>query len=94
MPGSSSGLSINYFHFIADGGTLAAMKTLIISLGMLCAVAVVAHGQDATKATCKLESKSGSQVTGTVTFTKTGAFTYVDVGNAFLGMQGSVIVAP
>ncbi|HEX4629771.1 MAG TPA: superoxide dismutase family protein [Chthoniobacterales bacterium] len=48
------------------------MKTLIISLGMVCALAVVAHGQDVTKATCKLESKSGSQVTGTVTFTKVG----------------------
>ena len=29
-----------------------------------------------------------------VTFTKTGAFAYVDVGNAVLGMQGSVIVTP
>src|ERR1700719_4771239 len=48
------------------------MKTLIISLGMLCALAVIAHGQDVTKATCKLESKSGSQVTGMVTFTKVG----------------------
>lgn len=47
------------------------MKTMIISLGMLCALALVAHGQDA-KATCKLESKSGSQATGMVTFTKTG----------------------
>src|SRR5256885_970870 len=49
-----------------------AMKTLIISLGMMCALAFAAHGQDVTKATCKLESKSGSQVTGTVTFTKSG----------------------
>ena len=48
------------------------MKTIFISLGMLCALAVVARGQDVTKATCKLESKSGSQVTGTVTFTKAG----------------------
>jgi Cu-Zn family superoxide dismutase len=48
------------------------MKTLIISLGMICALALVAHGQDVTKATCKLESKSGSQVTGTVTFMKMG----------------------
>jgi len=29
-----------------------------------------------------------------VTFTKTGAFAFVDVGNAVLGMQGSVIVTP
>jgi len=48
------------------------MKKLIISLGMMCALAFAAHGQDVTKATCKLESKSGSQVTGTVTFTKVG----------------------
>ena len=48
------------------------MKTLIISLGMICALAFAAHGQDVTNATCKLESKSGSQVTGTVTFMKMG----------------------
>src|SRR3954451_15303821 len=48
------------------------MKTTIISLGIACAFAVMAHGQDVTKATCKLEPKSGSQVTGTVTFTKVG----------------------
>src|SRR5213082_1559626 len=48
------------------------MKKIIISLGMVCALALAAHGQDVTKATCKLESKSGSQVTGTVTFTKVG----------------------
>jgi Cu-Zn family superoxide dismutase len=66
------GRSINCFHFVNPGGTLAVMKTLIISLGMLCALALVAHGQDVTKATAKLDSKSGSQVTGTVTFAKTG----------------------
>ena len=48
------------------------MKTLIISIGMICALSLVAQGQEATKATCKLESKSGSQVTGTVTFTQVG----------------------
>src|SRR5438045_7456299 len=48
------------------------MKKLIISLGMMCALAIAVQGQDATKATCKLESKSGSKVTGTVTFTKSG----------------------
>ena len=52
---------------------LRGMKTLIISLGMMCALALAAHGQDVTKASCKLESKSGSQVTGTVTFTKVGS---------------------
>jgi superoxide dismutase, Cu-Zn family len=49
------------------------MKTLIISLGALCAFALVVHGQDVAKATCKLESKSGSKVTGTITFTKVGS---------------------
>jgi len=29
-----------------------------------------------------------------VTFTKMGTFSYVDVGDAFLGMRGSVIVTP
>src|ERR1043165_6898561 len=72
IPGSSNGSSINCFPIGARSRTFAAMKTLIISLGMMCALALVAHGQDATKATCKLESKSGSQVTGTVTFTKVG----------------------
>src|SRR5436190_17131096 len=54
------------------------MKTLIISLGMVCALALVAHGQDVTNATCKLESKSGSQVTGTVTFMKMGDQVHVE----------------
>ncbi|HVF70897.1 MAG TPA: superoxide dismutase family protein [Chthoniobacterales bacterium] len=48
------------------------MKTMIISLGILCVLAFAAQAQDVTKATCKLESKSGSKVTGTVTFTKSG----------------------
>jgi len=48
------------------------MKTIIVSLGMLCALAVVAQAQDATAAVAKLEAKSGSQVTGTVTFVKSG----------------------
>ena len=29
-----------------------------------------------------------------VTFTKAGVFAYVDAGDAFLGMQGSVVVTP
>ena len=47
------------------------MKTIIISLVTLGALAALAQAQDVTKAVAKLESKSGSQVTGTVTFTKT-----------------------
>ena len=37
---------------------------------MLCALAAFAHAQDVTKAVAKLDSKSGSKVTGTVTFAK------------------------
>lgn len=48
------------------------MKRIIISLGMLCALAAFAHAQDVTKAVAKLDSKSGSKVTGTVTFAKMG----------------------
>ena len=48
------------------------MKTLIISLGVACAFALAAHAQDVTKATCKLDSKSGSKVVGMITFTKAG----------------------
>ena len=36
------------------------------------ALIAFAHAQDVTRASATLESKSGSQVTGTVTFTKTG----------------------
>jgi superoxide dismutase, Cu-Zn family len=48
------------------------MKTTILSLGIACALATIAQGQEVTKAVCKLESKSGSKVTGTITFTKMG----------------------
>jgi Cu-Zn family superoxide dismutase len=65
------------------------MKTMIISLGMLCAVSLVAHGQD-VKATCKLESKSGSKATGMVTFTKTGDVVQVvgDITGLTAGKHG------
>ena len=48
------------------------MKTTILSLAIACAFVFAVQGQDVTKATCKLEPKSGSKVTGTVTFTKSG----------------------
>ena len=66
------------------------MKTLIISLGIICALALVAPGQEVTKATCKLESKSGSQVTGTVTFTKVGDYVQVmaDISGLTPGKHG------
>jgi len=47
------------------------MKT-ILSITMFCALVSFAQAQEVTKATATLESKSGSQVTGTVTFTKVG----------------------
>jgi Cu-Zn family superoxide dismutase len=66
------------------------MKTIIISLGVLCAFAVFAHAQDVTKAAATLEPKSGSQVTGTVTFTKTGDEVHVvaDFQNLKPGKHG------
>lgn len=66
------------------------MKTIIFSLGMLCALAVVAQAQDATAAVAKLEPKSGSQVTGTVTFVKSGDAVQVvaDVQNLKPGKHG------
>src|SRR5438552_8302218 len=66
------------------------MKTIIISLGGLSALAVFAHAQDVTKATATLEPKSGSQVTGTVTFAKSGDEVQVvaDVQNLKPGKHG------
>ena len=66
------------------------MKTIIISLGVLSAFAVFAHAQDVTKATATLEPKSGSQVTGTVTFAKSGDEVQVvaDVQNLKPGKHG------
>ena len=57
---------------------------------MLSAFAVFAHAQDVTKATATLEPKSGSQVTGTVTFTKSGDEVQVvaDVQNLKPGKHG------
>jgi len=47
------------------------MKT-ILSIMTFCALACFAQAQEVTKASAQLESKSGSKVTGTVTFTKVG----------------------
>src|SRR5467141_1134445 len=66
------------------------MKTIIISLGVLYTFALFAHAQDVTKAAATLEPKSGSQVTGTVTFTKVGDDVQVvaDVQNLKPGKHG------
>jgi superoxide dismutase, Cu-Zn family len=47
------------------------MKTTLIT-AMFCALACFAQAQEVSKATAQLEPKSGSKVTGTVTFTKVG----------------------
>src|ERR1700752_1619056 len=47
------------------------MKTIILT-AIFCALAWSAQAQGVTKAAAQLESKSGSKVTGTVTFTKVG----------------------
>jgi Cu-Zn family superoxide dismutase len=66
------------------------MKTIIISIGMLCAFAAFAHAQDVTKAMATLDPKSGSKVTGTITFTKSGDETRVvaDIENLTPGKHG------
>ena len=48
------------------------MKPLPFFTAILCAAVTAAYAQDATKATAKLEAKSNSKVSGTVTFTKSG----------------------
>jgi Cu-Zn family superoxide dismutase len=66
------------------------MKTTIICIAALCALNALAQAQDVSKATATLEPKSGSKVTGTVTFTKTGAETRVvaDIENLTPGKHG------
>jgi len=65
------------------------MKT-IISLAMLYALATFAQAQGVTKAVATLEPKSGSQVTGTATFTKSGDEVQVvaDIQNLKPGKHG------
>jgi superoxide dismutase, Cu-Zn family len=48
------------------------MKTVFFSTITFWALIAFAHAQNVTTGSANLESKSGSQVTGTVTFTKTG----------------------
>jgi Cu-Zn family superoxide dismutase len=57
---------------------------------MLCALTAFAHAQDVTKASAKLEPKSGSRVTGAVTFTKVGDEVQVvgDIQNLAPGKHG------
>lgn len=65
------------------------MKTIVILLS-LCGVVVFAQAQDITTATATLEPKSGSQVKGTITFTKSGDEVHVvaDIQNLKPGRHG------
>jgi Cu-Zn family superoxide dismutase len=66
------------------------MKTIFISLVTLCALARFASAQEVTKAVAKLEPKSGSTVTGAVTFTKVNGDVQVvaDIQNLKPGSHG------
>jgi Cu-Zn family superoxide dismutase len=57
---------------------------------MFCALACFAHAQEVSKAAAQLDSKSGSKVTGTVTFTKVGDEVEVvaDIQNLTPGKHG------
>ena len=65
------------------------MKTILL-ITMFCAMAGLAQAQEPTRAAAQLEAKSGSQVTGTVMFTKTGDEVQVvaDVQNLKPGKHG------
>src|SRR6266704_2507182 len=65
------------------------MKT-ILCIAIFCAVGSLARAQEVTKAAAPLESKSGSQVTGMVTFTKVGDDVQVvaDIENLKPGKHG------
>jgi Cu-Zn family superoxide dismutase len=65
------------------------MKT-ILSITMFCALLSFARAQEVTKAAAKLEAKSNSNVTGTVTFTKVGDEVQVtaDIENLTPGKHG------
>jgi Cu-Zn family superoxide dismutase len=65
------------------------MKTILYT-AFFCAIGSLAQAQEVTKATAQLEPKSGSQVTGTVTFTKVGDEIQVvaDIQNLKPGKHG------
>ena len=65
------------------------MKTILL-ITMFCAIASFARAQEVTKAAAQLEPKSGSKVTGTVTFTKVGDEIQVvaDIQNLTPGKHG------
>jgi len=62
----------------------------ILCIAILCAVGSLARAQEVTEAAAQLESKSASQVTGMVTFTKVGDEVQVvaDIQNLKPGKHG------
>jgi Cu-Zn family superoxide dismutase len=66
------------------------MKPLLSFAIFLCAAVSAAYAQDVTTATAKLDPKSGSKVTGTITFTKSGDDVEVqgDIENLTPGTHG------
>lgn len=66
------------------------MKPLLILTAFLGLAVTAAYGQDVSKATAKLEPKSGSKVTGTIMFTKSGDDVEVtgDIENLSPGKHG------
>jgi len=85
---SSNACSIESFFF-KEEPYVCGMKTIFVT-AIFCALACLARGQEVSKATAQLESKSGSQVTGTVTFTKVGDEVQVvaDIQNLKPGKHG------
>ena len=65
------------------------MKTILFA-AFFCAIGSLAQAQEVTKAAAQLEPKSGSQVTGMVTFTKVGDEIQVvaDIQNLKPGKHG------
>jgi superoxide dismutase, Cu-Zn family len=65
------------------------MKTILYTV-VFCALGSLAQAQEATKAAAQLEPKSGSKVTGTVTFTRVGDEVQVvaDIQNLTPGKHG------
>src|SRR3954465_13404168 len=66
------------------------MKRLLIFTAILGVAVTAAYGQDVTKAMVRLDPKSGSKVTGTITFTKSGDEVEVtgDIENLSPGKHG------
>src|SRR3954453_2047334 len=66
------------------------MKRVLIFTAILGVAVTAAYGQDVTKAMVRLDPKSGSKVTGTITFTKSGDDVEVtgDIENLKPGKHG------